>query len=137
MYLSNDEMKTHLYAENIEAISGGDETIMTAAIDAALQEAKGYLSAYNKDEIFSKVGNERNALLLMFIKDIVTYHFLVLCNAGVELKLRQDRYERAISWLKAVQKGDLTPDLPAKDIADNGGIGVMKYGSNPQKSQHF
>jgi phage gp36-like protein len=137
MYLSNDEMKTHLYAENIEAISGGDETIMTAAIDAALQEAKGYLSAYNKDEIFSKTGSDRNALLLMFVKDIVTYHFLVLCNAGVELKLRQDRYERAISWLKAVQKGDLTPDLPAKDIADNGGIGVMKYGSNPQKSQHF
>ena len=29
MFLSNDEMKTHLYAENIQVIQLDDETILT------------------------------------------------------------------------------------------------------------
>jgi phage gp36-like protein len=134
MFLSNEEMHTHLYDESVSAISQGDETIMTAAIDAALQETKSYLSAYDKDIIFSATGGERNGLLLVFVKDIAAWHFLVLCNAGVELKLRQDRYERAINWLKAVQKGDITPDLPLKETT---GLGIIKYGSNIQRGQHF
>lgn len=135
MYLSSEEMKTHLYAENVDAVSGGDDTIMTAAIDAAVQEAKGYLSAYDKETIFNTAAGQRNGLLLVFVKDLAAWHFLVLCNAGVELKLRQDRYERAISWLKAVQKGDITPDLPIKE--PDSGTGIIKYGSNPQRGQHF
>lgn len=133
MFLSNTEMKTHLYQEDVEVISGGDDTLMTAAIDAAMQEAKGYLGAYDKEVIFESQSEDRNMLLLMFVKDIAAWHFLVICNAGSEFKLRQDRYERAVSWLKSVQKGDITPDLPATEPT----AGVIKYGSNPQKGQHF
>lgn len=42
-FITPKELETHLYKENIEAISREDETILTAAIDAALQEAYGYL----------------------------------------------------------------------------------------------
>jgi phage gp36-like protein len=138
MFLSLEEMKTHLYRENVEIISRGDGAIMQAAIDAAQAEARGYLGAYDTDTVFSREGSARNALLLIFIKDMATWHFLVLCNAGHELSLRQDRYDRAVSWLKAVQRGDVTPDLPAK--ADDGGTssaGMIKFGSNPKKGQHF
>ncbi|MDL2254974.1 DUF1320 domain-containing protein [Parabacteroides sp. OttesenSCG-928-K15] len=131
-------MKTHLYEENVEVISRGDEAIMQAAIDAAQAEARGYLGAYDMDTVFSQTDGKRNALLLIFIKDIATWHFLVLCNAGHELSLRQNRYERAISWLKAVQKGDVTPDLPVKeDEGETSGAGMIKFGSNPKKGQHF
>ncbi|MHC1780048.1 MAG: phage protein Gp36 family protein [Bacteroidales bacterium] len=133
MYLSNEEMKTHLYQEDVDVISGGDDALMTAAIDAATQEAKGYLSAYDREVIFAASGETRNMLLLMFVKDIAAWHFLVICNAGTEYKIRQDRYERAIAWLKSVQKGDVTPDLPVTETA----IGVIKFGSNEQKGQHF
>lgn len=47
MYISPTEITTHLGVEQIEAISDGDETMLTAAIDAATQEAKGYLKAYD------------------------------------------------------------------------------------------
>ena len=133
-YLSTTELKTHLYNENIEVISRGDNTIIEAAIDAAISEAKGYLSAYDTLLIFAAEGAARNALLLTFVKDIATWHFLVLCNAGVEIKLRQDRYERAIAWLKAVQKGDGSADLPEKE---DDPAGVIKFGSNPKRNQHF
>lgn len=133
MFLTNEEMKTHLYQENVDVISGGDDTLMAAAIDAAVQEAKGYLSAFDKEAIFAAVVEARNQLLIMFIKDIAAWHFLVICNAGTEYKIRQDRYERAIAWLKSVQKGDVTPDLPVKETTP----GVIVFGSNEQKGQHF
>jgi Protein of unknown function (DUF1320). len=130
-------MKTHLYAENISVIQRDDDTILTAAIQGAIVEAKGYLKAYDLDKVFSMSGEERNPLLLIFVKDIATWHFLVLCNAGHELKLRQDRYDRAIAWLRGVQKGDIDPDLPVKDNENGQGTGIIKFGSNPKRGQHF
>lgn len=138
MFLSAEEMKTHLYQENVDVISRGDTAIMQAAIDAAQAESRGYLGAYDMDAVFAKEGNTRNALLLIFIKDIATWHFLVLCNAGHELSLRQDRYDRAISWLKAVQRGEVTPDLPVKEKGtEASGTGMIRFGSNPKKGQHY
>lgn len=136
-FLSINEMKTHLYNESVDVVSRGDDTIMQAAIDAAISEARGYLSAYNTTATFSASGSRRNALLLTFVKDIAAWHFLVLCNAGVELELRQDRYDRAIAWLKAVQRGDVSADLPAPTPDEESAAGVIIYGSNPKKEQHF
>lgn len=138
MFLSNDEMKTHLYAENIQVIQRDDETILTAAIQGAIIEAKGYLKAYDVERIFTMSGEERNPLLLIWIKDIATWHFLVLCNAGHELALREKRYTQAIAWLRGVQKGDIDPDLPTKeDEGGASGTGIIKFGSNDKREQHF
>jgi phage gp36-like protein len=137
-YVTNEEMNTHLYAENVNIISRGDTTIMTAAIDAAVQEARGYLAAYDTPAIFSAAGGDRNALLVIFVKDIAAWHFLILCNAGHEFKVRQDRYDRAIAWLRLVQKGDVSPDLPGlTDDAGNAAAGTIISGSNPKRTQHF
>ena len=135
-FITPQELETHLYKENIEAISRDDDTILTAAIDAAVQEAKGYLASFDKERIFSAEGSERNALLLIFVKDIAVWHFVNLCNAGTDLQLRQDRYERAVSWLRAVQKAEVTPDLPKADDG-NSGKNIYIFGSNPKKGQHF
>jgi phage gp36-like protein len=138
MFVTIEEIKTHLYGESISAISGTDDTILTAAIDAAIAEARGYLAGYNRDAIFSAEGTARNALLLVFIKDIAVWHYINLSNAGTEMDLRLNRYERAVSWLKGVQKGDITPDLPGS--AGEGGEGIVApviFGSNPKREQHF
>lgn len=137
MFISNQELKTHLYGESVEAITDGDDTILTAAVDGAVVEAKGYLAAFDRTAIFEATGSSRNPLLLIFIKDIAVWHFINLCNAGTDLKLRQDRYERAINWLKAIQKGDVSPDFPTDAGAGGEGAGIIKFGSNPKKIQHF
>ena len=85
-FITPEELETHLYKENIEAISREDETILTAAIDAAIEEAYGYLGAYDRKRIFEATGSQRNALLLIFVKDIAVWHFVNLCNAGCEKK---------------------------------------------------
>jgi phage gp36-like protein len=137
MYLSKIELSTHLYAENIEVVTRGDDTMVTAAIDAAIQEAKGYLGAFDKTAIFAAVGESRNALLLTFVKDIAAWHLLNLCNAGVELRLRQDRYERAVNWLKDVQKGNVSPDLPVANVEGEPTGAAIQYGSNEKRNQHY
>lgn len=138
MFLTNDEMRTHLYAENIDVIQRGDETILTAVIQGALVEAKGYLTAYDLEKTFGTTGNERNPLLLIWIKDLATWHFLVLCNAGHELGLRRERYDRAIRWFEGVQAGKIDPDLPKLEDEDgNAAAGIIKFGSNPKRGQHF
>lgn len=140
-FLSLEELRTHLYAESIEAIARQDDTILLMAIDAAEAEAYGYLGSYDRNKIFSAKGDNRNALLLTFVKDIAVWHFICLCNAGVDMQLRQDRYERAIAWLKSVQKAEIKPNLPMLEDSNNDGkpdgIGEYIFGSNPKRSQHF
>jgi phage gp36-like protein len=136
--ITKEELKTHLYAENIATISRGDDTLLTAAIDGAIVEAKGYLTAYDIEVIFTAEDSDRNALLLIFLKDIAVWHFLVLSNAGVELELREKRYNSAIAWLKGVQKGLITPDLPTITEED-GDVSntTIRTGSNPKRDNHF
>ena len=97
---------------------------------------RGYLAAYDRDTIFAQEDSARNVLLLTFVKDIAIWHLINLCNAGTDRTLRQDRYERAISWLKGVMKGDITPDLPKLETSSDN-PGIISYGSNPKRSQHF
>lgn len=139
-FLTTQELETHLYRENIDVISRNDDTILMAAIDAAIAEAYGYLGAYDREAIFGAEGAARNALLLIFVKDIAVWHFINLCNAGVELELRQDRYDRAVAWLRQVQKGEIKPALPVVDEDGDGkpdAAGEYIYGSNPKRKQHF
>ena len=138
MYINPEEINTHLYHDNVEVITMGDATLVTAAIDAAISEAKGYLSAFDKVAIFSAEGTDRNALLLTFVKDIAAWHLLNLCNAGSDMKLRQDRYERAIQWLTAVQKGNISPDLPVAEQTDGSPTTPgISFGSNLKRETHF
>jgi len=137
MFLTINELKTHLYGENIKAISGGDDTILLAAIDAAISEARGYLAGFDRDAIFTAAAGDRNALLLVFVKDIAVWHYINLCNAGTELELRKERYDRAIDWLKAVQKGYVTPDLPKESTETGGSTGLVIFGSNRKREQHY
>lgn len=140
MFVEIAEIKTHLYGEQVEAISGDDEDLLTAAIDGAVAEAKGYLHQFDKDAIFGATEGDRNALLLIFVKDIAVWHFINLANPGVDYKARQDRYNRAIAWLKSVQAGEVVPDLPAAAASDddeNNTSGGVVWNSNQKRVNYI
>lgn len=138
MFLSIDELKTHVRSESMASIIRNDETIAQSSIDGAIAEAKGYLTRFNTAVIFGAVTDERNQLLLIFVKDIAVWHLVNLCNPNIDLKLRKERYDRAIKWLEGVQEGMIIPDLPlAVDDAGNTTGDLISYGSNPKRTQHF
>lgn len=133
MFTTKDELKTHMKIDSIDVITGADDTLVTSAIDGAISEAKGYLTAFDVATLFAATGSNRHALLLTFVKDMAVWHLMALSNYQADLELREKRYDRAIAWLKAVQKGDVVPDLPASAVAPSKVI----YGSNPKREQHF
>jgi phage gp36-like protein len=131
-------MKNYLYEENVDVITRSDDTLVTSAIDTAVSEAKGYLSNYDKDTIFAQTSSSRNQLLLTMCKDLAAFHLVKLSAAGVNYEYRKQVYDRAVTWLKDVMKGNIVPDLPTLETTD--GVeytAQIRYGSNAKKSQHF
>lgn len=92
-YLEVEEMTTHIYEEDMDTISHGDDAAMMSAIDAAIEEVQGYLTKYDTGKIFAARGKERNPILLLFVKDIAAWHFCNICNAGVDIEMREKRYD--------------------------------------------
>lgn len=107
-----------------------DPQIIEICEDRAIAEMKGYLNkTYDCEKIFSAEGEERNALILMFAIDITVYHIFCQHNPYKLAKIRQDRYDRAIEWLKGVMNGDITidgaPKLPDDEVANNSRRQIM------------
>lgn len=137
MWISKEELYTHLRSEIVQRINRNDDTMVTAAIDGAVAEAKSYLGAYNTFVIFSTKDNARHDLLLIFVKDIAVWHFINIANPACDLKLRENRYNRAIKWLESVQKGDVKPDLPKLPTTEGNPKCPILSTSNPKRTQHF
>lgn len=137
-YLTIQEIKSYLKSENVDVITRNDDTLVTAAIDTAISEAKGYLSAFNREAIFGETGSNRNELLLTMVKDCASWHIMKLSNAGINYEYRKQIYDRAIKWFEDVQKSRIKPDLP--ELENDEGISnaaPIRFGSNAKKSQRF
>lgn len=109
---------------------------------ASQAEMESYLrQRYNVAQIFSATGENRNALIILYMVDIVIYHLHSNTAGDVIPELRIIRYNAAKDWLKAVAKGDISPDLPEKPDEGEGGEGtgsqIIEFGSNPKYSERY
>ena len=100
-----------------------DPQIVEICEDRAVKEMRSYLNKkYDCDKIFSARGTDRHALVLMFALDISIFHIFCQHNSYKMSKIRQDRYDQAVEWLKGVMHGDETIDgaplLPADELED-------------------
>ena len=89
--------------------------------DRAISEMRGYMNKrYDCDAIFSARAEERLPLVVMFAVDIAIYHIFTQHNPYKMAKIRQDRYERALEWLRGILDGDVTIDgaplLPVEEL---------------------
>jgi phage gp36-like protein len=101
-----------------------DPQIIEICEDRAISEMRGYMDkTYDCEAIFSATGSDRNALILMFALDITIYHIFCQHNPYKMSKIRQDRYDRAVKWLKGVSRGEITidsaPKLPDETVQAN------------------
>lgn len=100
-----------------------DPQIIEICENRAIAEMRSYLNKkYDCNRIFDARGTDRHALVLMFALDIAIFHIFCQHNPYKMSKVRQDRYDRAVEWLKGVMRGDVTIDgaplLPAEEIED-------------------
>ena len=113
-----------------------DPQIVEICEDRAVSEMRGYLNKiYDCNAIFSARGDDRHPLILMFALDIAIYHIFTQQNPYKIAKIRQDRYERAIEWLKGVMGGDVTIDgaplMPEDKLKNNSRWQIQADGLRP------
>ncbi len=137
MFISKEELASHIYEEAITTISRGDNSIVEAAIEAAINEASGYISRFDYEQLFGAVGPERDALLMLYIKDIAKWHFINVCNVQVDLELAKARYDSAIKWLDKVQAGKVSPPNWPVKAGEETKQSPFTVTSNPKRGNYY
>lgn len=138
-FLTQGELKTHLYDEVVNEITRNDDSIIDEAIDTAIAEIKSYLSKYDVVRCIDTVPPlTRNKKLLSVCKDIAAWQLINLCNVTINYDVRRDLYEDAVAWLKGVQAGKVVPDLPLAVVGTTSTpVNPIKWNSNSKRNNHF
>jgi len=138
MFLTQSDYLQQIQPEIKQAIAS-DLTIWSSAELQAEEEITGYLrNRFDVPEIFNKVGTDRNPRLVMLMVDVSLYHVHSRIAPRNIPEIREVRYEQAIDWLKAVNKGTVVPDLPTRPDTINGGaLSDLRLGSNPKLNHSF
>lgn len=132
MFLTISDLKNNIYNYQVEQITENDESIVLQALDTAEQEVKSYFYINNKkehldgrkiydvDEIFSARGQERNALIVSLCLSVAKWYIVDLCNADIIYDHAKERYDRAIEYLKKINKGEVSlGNLPLLSEEEN------------------
>ena len=120
-----------MYAHIIDEITEGDSSITEQAIDAAIEEARSYLSGrYDTDRIFSAEGRERNAMVLENVKVMVIWHIITICNAETIYEMWKDRYDHITAYFTKVAQGTLAPRRPRLSDSSGEASLKMRFGSH-------
>lgn len=120
MFLEEKDLDSTIYEYQLEAITEGNDQIIWEAMQAAEEEVRSYISLNNKrvkydgrliydvDKILSATGTARNPMIKNTMISIAKWHIVDLCNADVIYEQAKERYDRAITWLNKLSKGEIT-----------------------------
>lgn len=135
--LLREDFDTHMYPEIIGVIERQDNDILEKAIAAAEGEAKGYLSRYDIETLFETTGVNRDPTLLLYLKDIAMWHFILLANPDTDLELRRTRFEDAIKWFEKIQAGKIVQKqwpIPSPEVE---GSDIWLVSSQPRRKTRY
>lgn len=138
MFIELSELKSVAYNYQLQEIVENDNTIIQMAIEAAIEEASGYLAArYNCSRIFSQTGSDRNPLVVEICKDIALWYIIRLSNVDIIYEPVKDRYDRAIDWLNRVAKSVISPDLPVAVNEDGEEQYPIRFGTMDKQKYDY
>lgn len=137
MFITIEELKTVMYTYQVNEITDNDTDIAQMAIDAAVDEMKGYLRKYDTTAIFAAIGTDRNPLVMELCKSIAAWYLIRLANVDMLYSQIKERYDRAIGWLTKVADGKLFPELPLLTTGDGQVQTTMRTGSQPKFNHHY
>ena len=129
-FLTKEDFKAVCDNPTLEVIGQQDDENIARAERYAMEEISSYMrSRYNISEAYAKRGAERNQQLVMITCDVALYHLIAWLPKRIGFEIRDIRYKSAIAWLKDVQAGKATPDLPAITDEHGNDIGTpITYG---------
>jgi phage gp36-like protein len=137
MFIEKSDFDASVHAEILDAITRSDEGVLVICVDRAIAEMTGYISGrYDANAIFAATGNARLQIVVMMCLDIAVYHIYCIGNPAKLSEIRKERYERAVSWLKGVQKGAVS--IPGAPLVQEGeAVTGFYFHSRPKRNNHF
>lgn len=138
-FIDIEDYDASIHRDILDAITRDDDSIVEICEDRAIEEMRCYLAGrYDCKVVFEATGKQRNQLVLMMAIDIAVYHLFCIHNPQKLSQIRKDRYERAVEWLKAVRKSDISVDgLPSVEPAQSQKSSQYQMSSNPKRNNHY
>ena len=138
-FITKDDYSASIHAEILDAVTRSDDAIIEVCEDRAIAEMKGYLvGRYDAEAAFAATGTDRHQLLLMMAIDIAVYHLFCIHNPRNMQKVREERYKRAVEWLRSVQRGDVVVNgLPLASAEVRSQNADIILTSNPKRTSYI
>lgn len=135
-FLTTDDFY-HIKDDVLQRVINADVVVLDHSERVQLAKMQDYLrSRYDVSTIFFQTGTNRNSVLVGYLTDMVVYDVYARIAQRQVPQQIEVRYKEAIEYLKMVNKGDLSPNLPAVQTEDEQqGTAIFRYGSNPKKSR--
>ncbi|RYF26587.1 MAG: DUF1320 domain-containing protein [Flavobacteriales bacterium] len=139
-FITKADLGDIIYSEKIDIISRGDDAMVEKAISRAISQVQGYLSNYDYATIFAITDEDERLkydCLIGYTLDIAKWHFIKICNAGVDLQLAKECYDDAIAELLKIQSGKVVYSdwaVIADNVDLNNGFSIT---SNPKRETYF
>lgn len=141
--ITQSDLSTHIYSEVINEITRTDSTIVTKAINTAIQETKMYLDRYDLVALFGTdiaAPPVTDEYLKSIVKDITCWHLVRLANVNVDYNVYRNNYYDAINALKTIMNGGANPqgwpykDISTQTLTDGDAI---SWSSNTKRENYF
>jgi len=136
-FLTKDDFVGSIKGNLLDQITEFDDDHIKRAIELAIEQMKGYLSArYDVDAIFDEDQDpeDRNPVIVAYCIDIALYHLYRLLPSHKVPDMRTDRYYEAKEWLEGVMECKINP--PNLPVPDSGDKNYIKFGGNDKRDNH-
>jgi len=112
MFITDDDY-IQVSADVLKIIQQSDPKKRLKAENWALKEITSYVGGrYDMEAAFAMEGVERDEQLVGIAVDIALFRLYASIPGRMGIEERKDLYEKAITFLKEVQKGNATLDIP-------------------------
>lgn len=144
VYLTKADILARIKADNLEVITGGDDTILNSHELDAVDEVTSYLAHdYDTNLVFQPIETAEyslNATIKRMTIDVLLYglHNSRVNPRNIPENIVQKR-DDAITWLKSVANPRTNinaPFLPKKQF-EEGRNNEMAYGSRPKRKNYY
>lgn len=123
IFLTIEDFNAVCDSQTLNVINQADTANLDRAERYAIEEVSSYLrSRYDTAATFATSANQRNGLLVMIVADVCLYHLIAWLPKRIGFEIRETRYKQALDWLRDVQAGKATPDLPLPVDPDTGQV---------------
>ena len=133
MYITLEELTDGIHAESLTAITRGDNSKATQAIEDAMAMVRSYICVrYDIEAEYAKTGAARDGMTVKLVRDIAIYYCYEGSSPVNMPETREKAYDDAIAFLKSVQAEKAAmPGLARLDGSK--GSNYVKYGGNRKR----